>query len=126
VVTPDGKELGSVEYLVIGKDGQIKYVVLNRGGFIGIGDEEYAIPWRCIQVGQNLDTLVADVDEETIQKFTDQQKQSSSKSEEGKYAKTSKSSAALTPAMASGPYPSVLEPSRCKYPVHPIDADTLR
>jgi len=69
IISPDNKELGTAEDLVIGKDGRIQYVILSSGGFIGIGEEEYTIPWKSIHIGKNVNTLVADISQESIQKF---------------------------------------------------------
>ncbi len=92
IVSPDGQELGKVEDLVIGKDGRIQYVILSNGGFIGIGKEKYAIPWGSIRIAENLNTLMAEVSEETIRKFTDSKRRSSSKSEEGNYVENTSAS----------------------------------
>lgn len=42
----DGNKIGSVERVMIGKtDGRVAYVVLGFGGFLGIGDDHYPLPW---------------------------------------------------------------------------------
>jgi hypothetical protein len=43
----DGKKIGSIERLMIGKtDGKVAYAVLSFGGFLGMGDEHYPLPWQ--------------------------------------------------------------------------------
>ncbi len=40
-----GEEIGEVEDLIIGPDGQIQKVVIEAGGFLDIGDTHFAMPW---------------------------------------------------------------------------------
>jgi len=43
----DGEKIGSIERIMIGKrDGKVGYAVLSFGGFLGIGDEHYPLPWE--------------------------------------------------------------------------------
>lgn len=46
---PAGEEVGEVEDLIIGKDGQIQSVVVEGGGFFDIGDSHAAIPWNEVE-----------------------------------------------------------------------------
>ena len=49
----DGKNLGSIKDLVIDpEDGGIEYAVLDFGGFAGIGDKYFAVPWDALQIDQ--------------------------------------------------------------------------
>ena len=42
----DGSKIGSIERVMLGKtDGRIAYAVLGFGGFLGIGDDHYPLPW---------------------------------------------------------------------------------
>ena len=46
----DGKKLGDIKDLVVDPaDGDIDYAVLDFGGFLGIGDKYFAVPWEAIQ-----------------------------------------------------------------------------
>jgi sporulation protein YlmC with PRC-barrel domain len=46
VHSPNGEELGSVEDLVIDRaSGAIRYLVLERGGVLGVGSRSLALPW---------------------------------------------------------------------------------
>jgi hypothetical protein len=41
------KRIGSIERIMIGKlDGKVAYAVLSFGGFLGIGDDHYPLPWE--------------------------------------------------------------------------------
>ncbi len=78
IVSPEGEELGSVDDFMIGEDGQIKYVILKSGGFIGIGEDEFTIPWNAIQT-QKENQLVANITKSEIEKYTEEEKKSAEK-----------------------------------------------
>jgi hypothetical protein len=43
------QKIGSVERVMINKrSGQVAYAVLSFGGFLGIGDDHYPLPWRSL------------------------------------------------------------------------------
>jgi len=47
VRNPDGDDLGTVEDLLVDvRDGRIAYAILSHGGFFGLGDKLFPIPWR--------------------------------------------------------------------------------
>jgi sporulation protein YlmC with PRC-barrel domain len=45
VVSPQGDKLGKIEDVVIHPGGEVAYAVLSFGGFLGMGDKYFAIPW---------------------------------------------------------------------------------
>jgi sporulation protein YlmC with PRC-barrel domain len=46
----EGENIGHIEELVIDTDGgTIRYAVLSFGGFLGIGDKLFAVPWKSLQ-----------------------------------------------------------------------------
>ena len=50
----DGKNLGDIKDLVIDRDdGEIQYAVLDFGGFAGIGDKYFAVPWEALHFQDN-------------------------------------------------------------------------
>src|SRR5512132_2622078 len=54
VQSTEGKKLGEVKDLVINPDdGDIQYVVLDFGGFLGLGDKYFAVPWDALQLTQD-------------------------------------------------------------------------
>ena len=51
----DGNKIGSVERVMIGKvDGKVAYAVLGFGGFLGIGDDHYPLPWQTLTYNTEL------------------------------------------------------------------------
>jgi len=49
---PDGKEVGEIEKVLEDSDGQIGAVVVEFGGFLGIGDTEVIVPLDQLQPGK--------------------------------------------------------------------------
>lgn len=67
VVSRQGKDLGDIQNLVISPDGQVEYVVLSRGGVMGMGGHLVPIPWQTagLQVHQN--KVTADITPQQLQ-----------------------------------------------------------
>ena len=58
----DGKKLGNIKDLVIDPDeGGVEYAVLEFGGFAGIGDKYFAVPWEALRLDQTNKKLSLDV-----------------------------------------------------------------
>jgi len=56
-----GENLGTIEDIVFDSDaGRISYAVLSFGGFLGLGDKLFAIPWEALTLGDKKGTLVSD------------------------------------------------------------------
>ncbi len=67
VRNPAGEHIGDVKELMIDVvSGRVAYVVVSYGGFLGIGDKLFAIPWAAVRVDQENHALVVDVDEEKL------------------------------------------------------------
>ena len=59
VYNPDGKKLGTIDDLMIDKiSGQVRYAVMEFGGFMGIGTDRYPIPWRLLTYDTQLEGYV--------------------------------------------------------------------
>jgi sporulation protein YlmC with PRC-barrel domain len=58
----DGKKLGDIKDLVIDpEEGSVEYAVLEFGGFAGIGDKYFAVPWEALQLDQTNKKISLDV-----------------------------------------------------------------
>jgi len=50
-----GEKMGSIERVMIEKrSGQVAYAVLSFGGFLGIGNDSYPIPWAALSYDTSL------------------------------------------------------------------------
>lgn len=62
------ENLGSVSDLVLDPaTGELTYVVVARGGFLGFGEDYVAVPWERFSATPGLNTLVLDMDAATLQ-----------------------------------------------------------
>ena len=67
VVNIEGEQLGSIKELMIDyEDGHVAYAVLSFGGFLGMGDKLFAIPWEALTMNTEDHTFILDVDKEAL------------------------------------------------------------
>jgi sporulation protein YlmC with PRC-barrel domain len=64
-----GEDLGTIEEVAIdASTGQVAYVVLVHGGFLGLGEKRFAIPWQALQRTSDREVYVLAVDKATLDK----------------------------------------------------------
>ena len=63
-----GEKLGTIQDLMVGADGCLKYAILSHGGFLGIGDVLIPIPFDALMTGDQKGTAVLDIDKQTLEK----------------------------------------------------------
>jgi len=69
VRNPEGEKLGTIEDIMINvDDGCIAYAVLSFGGFLGMGDKLFAVPWETLRVDTNEECFVLNVEKEKLEK----------------------------------------------------------
>jgi sporulation protein YlmC with PRC-barrel domain len=67
VKNAQGENLGKVEALMLDKlEGKVSYVVLSFGGFLGMGDKLFAMPWSIFNYDDKQDCFIISVDKETL------------------------------------------------------------
>ena len=67
VLNPAGEQLGILKELVIDlEEGRIAYAVLSFGGFLGLGDKLFAIPWEALMLNAKDNTFILDVDKDLL------------------------------------------------------------
>ncbi len=49
------------------ESGQIAYAVLSFGGFLGIGDKLFAVPWKALELNSAEREFILDVDKKTLE-----------------------------------------------------------
>ena len=50
VFGPDDNKIGSIERVMIDKvSGKVSYAVLGFGGFLGLGNDHYPLPWQSLK-----------------------------------------------------------------------------
>lgn len=69
VRNPAGESLGIIEQIMLDiRRGSIAYAVLSFGGFLGIGDKLFAVPWRALRRNNTEDEFILDVDRKLLEK----------------------------------------------------------
>jgi sporulation protein YlmC with PRC-barrel domain len=67
VVNPEGENLGEVKDFMIDLDsGRIAYAVLKFGGFLGLGDKLFAVPWEALRLSTEDHKFYLDVDKDRL------------------------------------------------------------
>jgi sporulation protein YlmC with PRC-barrel domain len=68
VYNPAGEKLGSIDDLMIDRhSGQVKYAVLEFGGFLGMGTDRYPIPWSVLKYSDDKGGYVVPLDKSKLQ-----------------------------------------------------------
>ena len=67
VVNHQKEDLGKLEHLMIDlANGRIAYAVLSFGGFLGMGDKLFAIPWSALKIDTVEKQFILNVDKEVL------------------------------------------------------------
>lgn len=63
-----GEDLGKVDELMIDiPSGRVAYAVLSIGGFLGMGNKLFAVPWSALRVDEDKKIFVLDVDKKKLE-----------------------------------------------------------
>jgi sporulation protein YlmC with PRC-barrel domain len=71
VVDEQGKDVGDIDSVLIDKDGQVKYVIVGVGGFLGIGEKHVAMKWDDLKITENGERVLTNVTKEQLQALPD-------------------------------------------------------
>ena len=67
VYGPDDAKIGSIERVMIDKaSGRVSYAVLGFGGFLGLGNDHYPLPWQSLKYDTRLGGYVTGVTESQL------------------------------------------------------------
>lgn len=63
------EKLGKIEDLMLDlANGSIRYAVLTSGGFLGMGDRLFAVPWQALKQDKENKRFLLDIDAERLKK----------------------------------------------------------
>jgi len=69
VVNAMGEQIGKINEIMIDiPSGRVAYAVLSFGGFLGMGDKLFAIPWDRLTVDEDRKQIVLDVDKISLER----------------------------------------------------------
>ncbi len=67
VVNRQDENLGKIHELVFdAKEGRLAYAVLSFGGFMGMGNKLFALPWKALEFATTENKLILNVDKEKL------------------------------------------------------------
>lgn len=67
VKSPQLETLGEIEEIVLDKlSGQARYVVLSFGGFLGLGEDYFAFPWKSISYDKAEECFILNVSKDKL------------------------------------------------------------
>ena len=67
VMNRAGENLGKIEELMIDLErGRVAYAVLSFGGFLGMGEKLFAIPFHTLKLDKDQNSFMLDVDKEKL------------------------------------------------------------
>ncbi len=68
VINQQNEDLGKIEDIVVDADaGRIAYAVLSFGGFLGLGDKYFAIPWEALRFNLSDKHALLNVDKKVLE-----------------------------------------------------------
>jgi sporulation protein YlmC with PRC-barrel domain len=68
VYRSNGETIGEIERVMIAKrSGEVAYAVMSFGGFLGIGEDYYPIPWSRLTYNERLGGYEVNIDEKELQ-----------------------------------------------------------
>ena len=63
----DRQKIGYIERVMIGKtSGKVSYAVLSFGGFLGMGDDHYPLPWSSLNYNTELEGYQVNITEQQL------------------------------------------------------------
>ena len=67
VVNLEGEDIGEIhEVMIESITGSVTYAVMSFGGFLGIGDKLFAVPWVSLRYDRNGDVFVMKADRDLL------------------------------------------------------------
>lgn len=68
VYARNGDHIGTIDHLMIDKQsGRVGYAVMGFGGFLGMGEETYPVPWNALSYDTSKGGFVTDITKEQVE-----------------------------------------------------------
>lgn len=68
VYNPKGEDLGDIKEIMLDmNNGRIAYAVLSFGGFLGMGDKLFAVPWNALALDTENKRFILDVEKDRLE-----------------------------------------------------------
>jgi sporulation protein YlmC with PRC-barrel domain len=69
LVSSDGEQLGEISNVLVTSDGQVEAILVSRGGALGLGGSDVAVPWDQIQIQG--DQTVVNMTQDEVEQLPD-------------------------------------------------------
>ncbi|QZH76618.1 MAG: PRC-barrel domain-containing protein [Erythrobacter sp.] len=67
VYSTDGEHLGTIDHVMLGKrSGRIEYTVMSFGGFLGMGESYFPVPWDALDYDTDRGGYVVNIDKSRL------------------------------------------------------------
>ncbi len=67
VVNRQGEHIGQIDEIMVDLErGRVAYAVLSFGGFLGVGDKLFAIPWGVLELDTDRKEFILDMDKDRL------------------------------------------------------------
>ncbi|MFN2421611.1 MAG: PRC-barrel domain-containing protein [Gemmatimonadota bacterium] len=64
----DGEDLGKIEDVMIDRRrGCVAYAVLSFGGFVGMSEKLFALPWQAMRIDTQKERVIVDIEREVLE-----------------------------------------------------------
>lgn len=67
VKSSDGQELGNVSDIMVDvESGQVGYALVSSGGVLGMGEDQYIVPWKALQTDPQTEALTLNISQDKL------------------------------------------------------------
>ncbi len=68
VHSPQMEKIGTIDHLMIDKrSGKVAYAIMNFGGFLGLGENEYVVPWGSLRYDKDVGGFMTEITAEDLE-----------------------------------------------------------
>jgi hypothetical protein len=67
VLDPNGENIGEIDQLLIDRvSGNVRYAIMSFGGFLGLGNRKYPLPWGSLKYDSEHEGFIANVTQQQL------------------------------------------------------------
>src|ERR1700689_2486900 len=67
VINASREDMGTIEDVILdARNNRVAYAILSFGGFLGLGDRHFAIPWEALSIDLSQRVAVLDIDKDRL------------------------------------------------------------
>nr|WP_295836006.1 PRC-barrel domain-containing protein [uncultured Azospirillum sp.] len=70
VYSANGDEIGEVQNIVVGPNGQIRSLIVEVGGFLDIGDTHFSVPWKQATISPDVERVTVPITDKNYRDYS--------------------------------------------------------